>query len=163
MDVSELSRFEFGALTRYVASLGLPEQIVCGVVLAFGVILLQYLIVPKRPVIFWSLALVIAALVYNAFVLAAAFDDKDQSTRWHATEAVGVLLYGVVALLGITYSGVWTAAGWAAHPAWDVWHMLTPGATHVPEWYPGVCIGFDVIVALWVLGHALLGSKSKSA
>jgi hypothetical protein len=37
--------------------------------------------------------------------------------------------------------------GWAAHAAWDVLLHQVLSVGFVPEWYPVVCLGFDVLLA----------------
>ena len=40
--------------------------------------------------------------------------------------------------------------GWLIHPVWDLLidnHSLT---IFVPQWYPTVCIGYDIAIALYI-------------
>jgi hypothetical protein len=39
---------------------------------------------------------------------------------WTLVELVGVIVFGVMALLGLRDSAWWLAVGWALHPLWDV-------------------------------------------
>jgi peptidylprolyl isomerase len=55
----------------------------------------------------------------------------------------GVALFTILAFAGPRF----LAFGWAMHIAWDV--LLHPHAT--PWWYPPLCIGFDVVVAIAIL------------
>jgi hypothetical protein len=85
--------------------------------------------------------LVIAALIYPAF--AALHDAHDQLLY----EFIGVVLYSTLAWLGWRYSLAWLAAGWALHTVWD---NLTHGA-FMPAWYPMVCLGFDLVLAAFIV------------
>ena len=98
-----------------------------------------------RPVL--ALALVIAALIYILFAAQA-----EQPVRWLAIEVIGVVAFGVFALLGLRGSIGWLALGWAAHPLWDVaLHRAGPGAEFTPQWYALACVSFDLIVAGYIL------------
>ncbi len=91
--------------------------------------------------------LVVAALIYVGF---AVFGGAD--ARWLGVEVAGVALYGAFVALGYRLGARWLAAGWGAHVAWDVLlHEQGPGAAYTPHWYPEVCLGFDVAVALAVV------------
>jgi uncharacterized protein DUF6010 len=65
-------------------------------------------------------------------------------------EGIGVAVFGSVAVLGIKGSVWWLAAGWAAHPAWDIGlHYLGP-ASLAPAWYVIACVSFDWAVAAYI-------------
>jgi hypothetical protein len=93
-----------------------------------------------------AIGLVIAALIYAGF---AIFSIDRRSLGY---EISGVLLFGALAWLGVRVSPAWLALGWAAHVAWDVGLHLDRPSSLVPDWYPTLCIGFDLIVAGFVLG-----------
>jgi hypothetical protein len=42
-------------------------------------------------------------------------------------------------------------AGWLAHTTWDALHYQGRGPTRVRSWYPALCIGYDVAVAVPLL------------
>jgi hypothetical protein len=43
------------------------------------------------------------------------------------------------------------ALGWAFHAAWDAaLHKLT-AAPFVPDWYPLVCLSFDLVLAGYII------------
>ncbi|HEX8846322.1 MAG TPA: DUF6010 family protein [Pyrinomonadaceae bacterium] len=91
--------------------------------------------------------LVIAALVYVVFGVSA------RETNWILLELAGLLLFSIVAVLGLKRSALWLAAGWAGHPLWDAWLHLgdAGGASFTPRWYVLACIGFDLLVAGYIL------------
>lgn len=92
----------------------------------------------------YATGLVVAAFVYLLFALVV----RAEGALW--VEAAGLLLFAAVAVLGLRVSPWFLAAGWAAHVAWDLaLHPPTdPGVA--PAWYPVVCIGFDLTVAVYV-------------
>ncbi len=94
-----------------------------------------------------ALGLVVTALLYVGFALAGR---ADSSTLF--LEAGGVALFGLVAWLGIRDALWWLAAGWVAHVAWDVGLHVDRSQTLVPVWYPLFCVGFDLMVAEFIVG-----------
>ena len=42
-------------------------------------------------------------------------------------------------------------AGWLAHVTWDALHYGGRGPTRVRSWYPPICIGYDVALAVPLL------------
>ena len=93
-----------------------------------------------------ALGLVLAAVVYVGFALAGA------GLMWVLVDALGVIGYGALAWLGLKRSALWLAAGWALHPVWDVGlHIAGSGAAFAPAWYAILCLGFDLLVAGYIV------------
>jgi uncharacterized protein DUF6010 len=93
-----------------------------------------------------ALGLVVAALVYVGLALAGA--DR----RWLAVEAVGLGVFAVLGWLGVRASIWWLALGWVAHVGWDVGLHLDRSQAFVGAWYPLLCVGFDLVVAGFLIG-----------
>jgi hypothetical protein len=91
----------------------------------------------------FATGLVIAALVYVAFALIGG-----ATLAWLAYEMGGLAVFGALAFLGRDQRRV-LALGWAAHVVWDVvLHVgTTAGAAYSPDWYPWLCVSFDLIIA----------------
>lgn len=100
-----------------------------------------------------AIGLVAAALVYIGFALPVG--DR----RWLMIEAAGLSAFGAVAWLGSVAAG-WLALGWMAHVVWDVALHLDRAQPLVGAWYPLGCVGFDLIVAGFVLGTVLSPPRS---
>ena len=96
----------------------------------------------------FALGLIVAALVYVVFALAAG------DSRWLGIEAAGVAIFGAFAWLGLRSSPWWLALGWAAHVGWDVGLHLDRAQSVVGPEYPLVCVGFDLVVAGSLLAMA---------
>ena len=83
-----------------------------------------------------------------------------------AGELAGVGIYGTMALRGLRGSPWWLAAGWAAHPIWDVaLHYFGPGGSFAPEGYTITCLSFDLLVAAYVAvayRSSLLGERGTA-
>ena len=93
----------------------------------------------------YAQGLVVAALIYVAFVLAGAAGPAALGV-----ELLGTAVFGLVAWLGLRRAALWLAAGWAAHVGWDLLlHPLT-GEGYAPAWYVRACIGFDLVIAAWI-------------
>jgi hypothetical protein len=94
----------------------------------------------------FGLGLIAAAAVY--VVLAASRG----TLRDVLIEAGGILLFGIVAFLGIRHRASFLAFGWVAHVAWDLLLHPVNGSSYAPWWYPVLCVGFDLVVAGAIVG-----------
>ena len=66
-------------------------------------------------------------------------------------EQVGVVFFAVLATVALTIEEPMPiAAGWLGHAVWDVLHPH-PMTTSMPSWYSPFCIGFDVVVAAYLV------------
>lgn len=104
---------------------------------------------------FWAVGLAVAAGLYVAFALRAP-----SAPGWLMVELGGLALFTLVALVALRTAPWLLAVGWMAHIAWDVGLHGTPAAPHVPAWYPPLCIGFDLMVAVLITG--LLRTRRRS-
>jgi hypothetical protein len=69
---------------------------------------------------------------------------------WLWVEIAGVPLYTALAILGLTRSPWFLAAGIAAHGvAWDSWHYFTHTG-YIPSWYAIGCFLVDVGLGLYI-------------
>lgn len=102
----------------------------------------------KEAVGRWLLAILLLGAAAN-YVLFAL--QGGASGLWVAGEALGVVLFGTMAVLGLRASPWWLAAGWALHPVWDVaLHYFGGGRSFAPAAYPIACITFDLVVAGYI-------------
>jgi hypothetical protein len=95
-----------------------------------------------------ALGLAVAALIYVGLAL------PSPAGRWLVVETAGVVIFGGIAWLGLRRPG-WLALGWTAHVVWDVALHLERTQPVVGAWYPLACIGFDLIVAGYLLNAAV--------
>ena len=63
---------------------------------------------------------------------------------------MGLGFFTLVAVLGLRVSTMFLAVGWAVHGLWDALLHLTQHVAFVPDWYPVICLGFDLIVAIYI-------------
>lgn len=94
----------------------------------------------------FGIGLVVAAAVYIGF---AATRGTVEDVL---VESGGVVLFGILAFLGVRHSAYFLALGWAAHVGWDLLLHPVGVSSYTPWWYPVVCIGFDLVVAGAVFG-----------
>lgn len=104
-----------------------------------------------------ALGLVAAALIYIGLALSAGADH-----RWLTLGTAGLAVFGMLAWLGVRTSLWWLALGWVAHVGWHVGFHLDRTQTFVPTWYPLLCVGFDLVVAGFLLGAASTGRPSRT-
>lgn len=99
---------------------------------------------PTGEVRVLAVGLAVAALIYVGFAAAGAAQG-----RWVLVESAGLAAFAVLAWLGVRRSPMWVVAGWLLHVAWDVGLHRAGQTPFVPSWYPPLCVGFDLVVALW--------------
>lgn len=103
----------------------------------------------------YAAGLFIAALIYVGFAIIGG-----ASLNWSVIELVGLIVFTLLAVLGLKLSIWLLAAGWALHGLWDALLHVAHHEHFFPEWYPVICLGFDLIVAAYIavrfkaLGHS---------
>jgi hypothetical protein len=112
-----------------------------------------------------AIFLIMAAGSYQGFAIMAN-NLLGAGPIWAPVELVGGVVFGTMALLGLRGSPWWLAAGWAAHPIWDiVLHYFGPGSSFAPEPYVIACVSYDWLVAAYiaiVYGFGLLEVRSPA-
>jgi len=131
-------------------------EIIIGILSAVLLVVLCIKVYPNEMTVVWRRGLVIAALIYVVFAIVG----KDM--EWMGIEVLGVVLYGAFAWLAAKKSIFFLSLGWGLHVFWDL--LLHSGGhpAFVPSWYPGVCLGFDLVIAGYFLWYFLDRRKEKS-
>lgn len=97
----------------------------------------------------YAAGLVVASLVYVVFaLLRGAPGDL-------GIEAVGLMAFSLVAMAGRRRFPLLLGAGWLLHVGWDV--LLHPAGGYAPGWYPVACIGFDLLIASYLVARCVGG------
>jgi hypothetical protein len=103
---------------------------------------------PRYQVKIYALGIAVAALIYLGFALSRGGAER-LAAEVAGREAAALLAYGGIAILAARGRALLAALGWAAHSAWDLMH-LSAATAYVPSWYPSVCIGFDLALAVYI-------------
>ncbi|WP_455365776.1 hypothetical protein [Kaarinaea lacus] len=119
-------------------------QIFAGVLLAAVVLYSIKGYEQKIRLVITAVALVVAVLVY---VLVAAWSGNP---LFVAIEIVGLLLFLLLIGLGFRYSFWFIVMGWLLHVLWDLGWQPAQTAPYVPHWYAWMCVGFDVVMAVYM-------------
>lgn len=98
---------------------------------------------------FFAGTLMIAALIYVGFA-AAGVSAETAGVNWLLIELGGVLIYTFFAYAGVKISAWFLVVGWAGHVLWDVGLHLSNTIRFAPDFYPPVCIGFDLVFAIFI-------------
>ncbi len=121
-------------------------EVVIGFALAAVSIFIIRQIYPKKDHAFWRVGLVIAALIYVGFALAFG-----ANMGWIIIELSGFAFYLFFAFLSKRVNLLFLAVGWGLHVLWDILLHGTSESAFVPDWYPGLCLGFDLAIAAYIL------------
>ena len=119
-------------------------QLILGAVLALLFILFARTRGPQREPLIYSIGLIVAAFLYVAFSFTGA------TTEWFIIELIGLVVFTLIAVLGLRVSPWFLVIGWASHVWWDVLLHFVREQPFVPDWYPLACISFDLIVAGYI-------------
>ena len=120
--------------------------VAAGAALGAGALVVPALLPPDDAFNFLAVLVAMIAGVYLGFAL------TDGRVRAALTEELGIVFFAVVATMALsTREPIWLAGGLFGHAAWDAMHHRRGLDTSMPRWYVPFCIGFDVVVALYVV------------
>jgi hypothetical protein len=120
-------------------------EIIIGILLAAISVAIVNKVYPNKDHAFWQMGLLIAAFIYVGFAIIG------KSWSHLPVELIGVVLYGTFVWLSKKYTLYWLAVGWALHICWDIFLHNGTDTAFVPSWYPAVCLGFDIVIALYIV------------
>ncbi|NNE65199.1 MAG: hypothetical protein HKN33_01425 [Pyrinomonadaceae bacterium] len=129
-------------------------QIVLGAVAACGALALLSGRNESKRLKIIALAIPVLPLIYVVFALVGV-SNGTAGYGWLGYEVIGLLLFGGLGLAAFRFGAVTAAVAWAVHAIWDATGHFD--AAFVPAFYPGLCIGFDVVVA----GYALYSYRES--
>jgi hypothetical protein len=115
---------------------------------------LFFLIGARRSLWLAAALLVVAGLLYVKFAVSAGRMDA------LPLEIAGTSLTLIVATAGmVRRSPPILAIGWMLHPVWDVTFHTRGLGSYAPDGYVIACIGFDVVLAAFIM---LVAARSKA-
>jgi hypothetical protein len=126
----------------------LVAHLVIGAVSAFAFVIIARRSGTNGEKEIYAAGLFIAALIYVGFATIGG-----ASFGWSVIELAGLVVFTLLAVLGLKLSIWLLAAGWALHCLWDALLHLTRHAAFVPDWYPVICLGFDLILAAYIVAR----------
>ena len=96
-----------------------------------------------------AVSLIIAGLLYP---LLGLFNSVPlEALKYEFLGLLGTIFFGV---LGIKYSFWFLALGWFLHGPWDFLVPTLEDVSHMPSWYAGLCLGFDVVAGSYLAYRA---------
>ena len=137
-----LSRLEFGALAGAIAA---------------ALFILAARRVSRRGELHaYAVGLVVTAVAYLFFGLIYG-----APARHLVVEMAGAVIYIAVAVAGRKRWPALLALGWSTHVAWDLFLHHAEGPAFAPEWYPLLCVGFDLFLGGYIAGALRSPSLAK--
>ena len=120
-------------------------MVIVGIVIGAGSIVFVRKTMMKHEKNAWGVSLILVAGIYVLFLL------RGGEGNWLWIEPAGVLLYGFFAIIGMTLSPIMLGIGWLLHAFWDAGLHSGDSAHFVPSWYPGFCLGYDLVLGFYLL------------
>ena len=117
-------------------------QLLLGAAAAAGVIHFAREGGRERERRWYAVGLAIAAGIYAAFNFVIGGIPL-------GIELLGLVGFGALGYFGFRREAAILAVGWLLHAGWDVWHLV--GSFSSPDWYAAACIGFDGLLAGYIL------------
>lgn len=132
-------------------------ELLVGVLLALGCAYVVRALARGHELPVYAVGLFGAALVYLVFAFAAG-----ASAGWLWVELGGLAFFGGFALFALRTSALFVGLGWGLHVLWDaaLHGLLSPDIA--PSWYPSLCAGFDLTLAVYI-PWALHGRPAPSS
>jgi hypothetical protein len=112
-----------------------------GVVLGAGVCAFAMLTGFDRDRVFYPTMLIFIATYYIGFAV------MGRSVQAVTTESLVAGLFLVVAVVGFKKNLWFVVAALAVHGVFDFFHHLFVANPGVPVWWPGFCLGFDILAS----------------
>lgn len=128
-------------------------QVLAGILLATGLSIYIKRFKEKTRLTIAALALLIAALIYVLFALVS------RNQLFITIEIVGLMLFLLLIWLAYQYSFWFIVLGWLLHVLWDMGLYPAETVPYVPQWYAWFCVGFDIVMALYV--GVMLGKRME--
>jgi hypothetical protein len=135
------------AITRGGRS-GWLAALVVGTVLGGATLIIPSLLSADTAFGLLAILLGMIASVYLGYALA------DGRLRAFQVEYVGMVAFAALATVSLAQgSAVLLALGYLGHGLWDLVHHRREVEVRMPWWYVPVCLGYDTVVAIYVLAR----------
>ena len=101
--------------------------------------------------------LIVIATLYLLFAAMA------KSTASLVAEAIPALVFVAMAALGFRKTPWLVVAGLTLHGVFDFFHHAAIANPGVPVWWPGWCLAYDIVAALYLAALILIRRTSHAA
>lgn len=118
--------------------------ILIGVLLAASVGFFATIVGLDRDRAFYPTVMIVIALLYALFAVMGG------STQALVAESLAGAVFIAAAVAGFKRSLWLVAAALAAHGVFDFVHASLIPNPGVPPWWPGFCLGYDVMAGAWL-------------
>lgn len=119
-------------------------EYVIGVVAAAGIGLFGTAVGYDKDRSFYPVVLTVIAGLYLLFAAIAG------SSGVLIGESIPALAFVAMAVIGYRFSPWFTVAGLALHGVFDFFHHAIIANPGVPVWWPGWCLAYDVVAAIYL-------------
>ncbi len=133
-------------------------ETIIGGILAAGVLYLYKSRSNRAMKSFFAGTLTLAALIYVGFALFGIVAGT-ATASWLLIELVGFGIYFTFAYCGFRKWAMLLAIGWSLHVVWDLAIHYSASVSFVPPFYPGICLGFDLVFAAYIFYRFYLRYK----
>ena len=96
-------------------------------------------------------ALALAALPLFYMLFALMVGDGHAMALEFAYGLPFFILGTLCFIRGFKGSGLLVVGLWALHAAYDIYHPILVENAGVPGWYPALCLGFDMMMVIYLL------------
>lgn len=102
----------------------------------------------------------VLVVIASYYILFAVMGGSRQALVWELAAAV---VFSTLAVMGALHLNVLVGMGIVAHGLFDFVHYMMVENAGVPDWWPGFCGSFDVVLGLWVIGLSRSRGVLKTA
>ncbi len=106
---------------------------------------------------FYPVVLIVIAALYLLFAAMAGSIDS------LLAEAIPALVFVAMAAWGFRKSPWLVVSGLALHGVFDFFHHAVIANPGVPGWWPGWCLAYDVVAAVYLASLILIRGHSRRA
>jgi len=125
-------------------------EYIVGVLAAVAVGLFATVIGFDKERSFYPVVLIVIATLYLLFAVMAGSTDS------LVAETMPALVFVALAALGFRQSPWLVVAGLALHGVFDFFHHAVITNPGVPVWWPGWCLAYDVVAAVYLAALILI-------
>ena len=98
---------------------------------------------------------ILAILLASASGVYLRYAFIRRETTLVTVELIFMILFGVLAVVGVAVSPMFLALGFLLHGFWDMAHHPLYIRTSGPAWYQPVCLAFDWGIAAYIVVRVL--------